>query len=347
MRAEGVEAGNPIPRKVGDPSPIKHCIYIIKENRTYDQVFGDMKEGNGDPDLCLFPEKITPNHHKLAREFVLLDNFYVDGEVSADGHEWTMGAYATDFVEKVWPLSYRGSAKNFGYPSEGATRRDRAAQRRLPLGPVHEAKVSYRSYGEWIENGKKKADGTSRTASRDGQGARRALRSAVPRLRPRLSRREAGRALHRRIEALRGGRRHAAAAVLRLPNDHTSGTRVGKPTPTAMVADNDLALGMVVEAVSKSKFWKETAIFVIEDDAQNGPDHVDAHRVGGAGHLALHEAEVRRFDDVLDDEHAADDGTDPGAEADEPVRRGGPADVQLVHREADLTPTSTRCRRST
>jgi YVTN family beta-propeller protein len=113
--------GNPIPAKVGEPSPIRYVIYIIKENRTYDQVFGDMKEGNGDPNLCLFGEKVTPNQHKLAREFVLLDNFYVDGEVSADGHQWSMAAYATDFVEKVWPLTYRGSPRKklAAYPSEG------------------------------------------------------------------------------------------------------------------------------------------------------------------------------------------------------------------------------------
>src|SRR5262249_48331137 len=115
-----IPANNPIPARLGDPSPIKRVLYIIKENRTYDQVFGDMKEGNGDPTLCLFPEAVTPNHHKLAREFVLLDNTYVDGEVSADGHQWSMGAYATDFVEKYWPLSYRGSPfKKFSYPSEG------------------------------------------------------------------------------------------------------------------------------------------------------------------------------------------------------------------------------------
>src|SRR5262249_27497860 len=109
--------GNPVPRKPGESSPIKHVIYLIKENRTYDQVFGDVKEGNGDPALCLFPEKVTPNHHKLAREFVLLDNCYCDGEVSADGHEWSMGAYASDFVEKTWPLVYRGSPlKKLTYP---------------------------------------------------------------------------------------------------------------------------------------------------------------------------------------------------------------------------------------
>ncbi len=116
----GPEVGkdNPVPRKVGEPSPITHCIYIIKENRTYDQIFGDMPEGNGEPSLCLFPEKVTPNHHALAREFVLLDNFYVESEVSADGHEWTMGAYATDFVERTWPLGYRGDNR-VPYPSEG------------------------------------------------------------------------------------------------------------------------------------------------------------------------------------------------------------------------------------
>ncbi|MFO0927508.1 MAG: beta-propeller fold lactonase family protein [Gemmataceae bacterium] len=160
--ADGWSAGNPIPRKPGETSPIKHCIYIIKENRTYDQVLGDMKEGNGDAGLCLFPEKVTPNHHRIARQFVLLDNFYVEGEVSADGHEWSMGAYATDWVEKVWPLSYRGSpTKRLGfYPSEGAF--DSIAR---PAGGylwdrAKEAGVSYRNYGEWIENGKKKADGT-------------------------------------------------------------------------------------------------------------------------------------------------------------------------------------------
>src|SRR5262249_22049545 len=113
--------GNPIPGKVGEKSPIKYCLYIIKENRTYDQVFGDMPEGNGDASLCLFPDKVTPNHHKLVRQFVLLDNFYVDGEVSADGHQWSMAAYCTDYVEKVWPLTYRagGLKKLPAYPSEG------------------------------------------------------------------------------------------------------------------------------------------------------------------------------------------------------------------------------------
>lgn len=280
VRSDDVEPGNPIPRKLGDPSPIKYVLYVVKENRTYDQIFGDMKEGNGEPDLCLFPEPITPNHHKIAREFVLLDNFYVDGEVSADGHEWTMGAYATDFVEKAWPLSYRGSPRNtFGYPSEGAM--DPIAR---PSGGYFwdkcaEAKVSYRAYGEWISNGKKNPDGTFEDS-----------KPSVPALAGRYDPKFRGYDLDypdvKRAERFISELKRFEAAgdmprvqVLRLPNDHTFGTRVGKPTPTAMVADNDLALGMVIEAVTQSKFWKETAVFVIEDDAQNGPDHVDAHRV--------------------------------------------------------------------
>jgi DNA-binding beta-propeller fold protein YncE len=281
LRADlGVTAEAPpdssIPRKVGDPSPIKHCIYIIKENRTYDQVFGDMKEGNGDPNLCLFPEPVTPNHHRLAREFVLLDNFYVEGEVSADGHEWSMGAYATDFVEKVWPLNYRGSPlkKLATYPSEGNF--DSIAR---PAGGylwdrAAEAGVSYRSYGEWIENGPTLQDpGKARVKALEGHFDPwfRGYDLDYP------DQKRADRFLEELARFEREGQL-PRLIILRLPNDHTSGTRAGKPTPTAMVADNDLALGRVVEGVSKSRFWKETAIFVVEDDAQNGPDHVDAHR---------------------------------------------------------------------
>jgi len=271
---------NPIPSKLGGASPIKHCIYVIKENRTYDQVFGDMKEGNGDRNLCLFGETVTPNHHKLARQFVLLDNFYVEGEVSADGHQWSMGAYATDFVEKVWPLTYRGrplssSIKNLNlYPSEGNL--DSIAR---PAGGYlwdrcAEAGVSYRSYGEWVAEGKK-----------PGDPAKARVKALEGHFDPMfhgwdLNYLDVKRAEHFIGELQRferdGG--FPSLVILRLPNDHTSGTKVGAPTPRAQVADNDLALGLVVEAVSKSKFWKDTALFVLEDDAQNGPDHVDAHR---------------------------------------------------------------------
>ena len=294
-RADGAAADNPIPRAPGGPSPIKYVIYVVKENRTYDQVYGDMKQGNGEPDLCLFPEAVTPNHHRLAREFVLLDNTYVDGEVSADGHEWSMGAYATDFVEKIWPLSYRVSPlKTFGYPGEGSM--DLIAR---PAGGYvwdrcKEAGVSYRSYGEWVANGKMNKDGTFA----DGRARVAALEGHIdPQFRsydldyPDVKRAE------RFIEEMKRYERDGGMprlSIVRLPNDHTAGTRVGKPTPTAMVAENDLALGRLVEDVTRSKFWPETAIFVIEDDAQNGPDHVDAHRVVA---LVVSPYAKRRFTD--------------------------------------------------
>ncbi|MDB5386711.1 MAG: vgb 1, partial [Planctomycetaceae bacterium] len=272
-RNEFRDKDNPIPAKVGDSSPIKHCLYIIKENRTYDQVFGDLKQGNGDPSLCIFPERVTPNLHALAEEFVLLDNFYVDGEVSADGHEWSMAAYATDFVEKTWPLNYRGAKGKFTYPSEG----------KLPIAfpsggyiwdRCQEAGVSYRSYGEFVTN-----------PTKAGLPATTKVKSLEGHFDPFFWGYDLGVSDQKRadrfIEELKNYEANGGFPqfiVLRLPNDHTSGTRVGAPTPTAMVADNDLAVGRVVEAVSGSKFWKETAIFIVEDDAQNGSDHVDAHR---------------------------------------------------------------------
>jgi len=271
-----VPEGNPIPAKLGDKSPIKHVVYIIKENRTYDQVFGDMKEGKGDASLCIFPEDITPNHHKLAREFVLLDNIYVDGEVSADGHQWSMGAYATDYVEKYWPLSYRGSPfKKFGYPSEGNDDDIARGAGGYIWDRCAEAGVSYYSFGEWIHNGKTPKD-PAKAAVKALEGHFDEWFHGYDLDYPDQKRAD------RYIEKLGEFEKNnsmPALTILRLPNDHTYGTRVGKPTPTAMVADNDLALGRVIEALSKSKFWKETAVFVIEDDAQNGPDHVDAHRV--------------------------------------------------------------------
>ena len=279
-KTDDVPADNPIPKKLGDASPIKHVIYIIKENRTYDQVFGDLPQGNGSPELCLFPKAITPNHHKLVEEFVLLDNTYVDGEVSADGHEWSMGAYATDFVEKLWPLSYRGSpGKTFGYPSEGAADVPGRPAGGYLWDRAAEAKVSYRSYGEWIANGKKAKDGTFE----DGVATVKALEGHFdPKYRGYdLDYTDVKRA-ERFLSELKRFEKAGempALQILKLPNDHTSGTRIGKPTPTAQVADNDLALGMVIEGLSESQFWKDTAVFVIEDDAQNGPDHVDAHRV--------------------------------------------------------------------
>ena len=272
VRGPAPEAGNPIPAKVGDPSPITHCVYVIKENRTYDQVFGDVPEGNGEPGLCLFPEEVTPNHHALAREFVLLDNFYADGEVSADGHEWTMGAYASDFVERTWPLSYRGD-RRVPYPSEGALAVARPHGGYL-WDKAAEKDVSYRSYGEFVENGRAPGE-PGRTKVKALEGHFDPLFRGYD-----LNYPDAKRA-DRFLEELAGFEKAGEMprlVVLRLPNDHTAGTRPGSPTVTAYVADNDLALGRVVEGLSKSRFWKGLAIFVVEDDAQNGSDHVDAHR---------------------------------------------------------------------
>ncbi len=270
-----IPAGNPIPAATGESSPIKHVIYVIKENRTYDQVMGDMKQGNGDPSLCLFPESVTPNHHALAHEFVLLDNTYADGEISANGHEWSMGAYATDFVEKMWPIKYRqGGLKKIAYPAEGHY--DSVAR---PAGGYlwdrcAEAGVSYRSYGEWVE-----------LETKPTEPSRPMVKALVGHVDPGYrgfdldysdqKRADRFNAEFRRLE---GAAQLPSLQIVRLGNDHTAGTRVGRPTPLAMVADNDLALGRIVEAVSKSSVWKDTAIFIIEDDAQNGPDHVDAHR---------------------------------------------------------------------
>jgi YVTN family beta-propeller protein len=274
------ERDNPIPTKVGRTSPIKHCIYIIKENRTYDQVLGDVGGGNGDPTLCLFPEKVTPNEHALARQFVLLDNFYVDGEVSANGHEWSTAAYANDYVEKVWPQVYRRYSEHadekdrgFSYPSQGQTAIGCAASGYI-WDRCRKANVDYRSYGEFIENGAKPGDpGSARVKGLDGH--------FDPQYRgfdlDYSDQLRADRFISELHRCEQEGKLPGLSIVW-LPNDHTNGTAAGKPTPAAYVADNDLALGRIVEAVSHSKFWKDTAIFVLEDDAQNGPDHVDAHR---------------------------------------------------------------------
>ena len=197
--------GHPIPAKVGDPSPIKYVVYIIKENRTYDQVFGDMPEGNGEPGICLFPEAVTPNHHALAREFVLLDNFYVESEVSADGHEWSMGAYASDFVERIWPVGYRGD-RRVPYPSEGNVLEPARPAGGYLWDKAAEKGVSYRSYGEFVAN----APTPGRARHDAGQGPGGPLRPDVPQLRHGLSRRQARRPLPRGAGRVREGRRDAA-----------------------------------------------------------------------------------------------------------------------------------------
>ncbi len=263
LQAAG-EVGNPIPMKVGDTSPIKHVFYIIKENRTYDQVLGDMPEGNGDTSLVLFGEKITPNQHKLAREFVLLDNFYVDGEVSADGHNWTMSANANDYLEKTWVSSYGGRGGN--YDSEG-NREIANPDRGFLWDYCKRAGVSYRSYGEFVDNFKANIPALENHFctyyTSWNEGVRDTTRFYQ---------------WKRDFDSLLLINAVPQFNSLRLINDHTEGARLGKPTPFAHVADNDLAVGMFVEYLSKSPIWKQSVVLIVEDDAQNGPDHVDAHR---------------------------------------------------------------------
>ena len=261
--AEG-EAGNPIPRTAGEASPIKYVFYIIKENRTYDQVLGDVEKGNGDSTLCLFPERVTPNQHALANAFVLLDNFYVNAEVSADGHNWSMGAYANDFVEKTWPTSYGGRGGNYDY--EG-TREIAYPKDGFIWDNCARAGVSYRSYGEFIADGKATMKSLEGHYDKDFPGYNLSI--------PDQTRFEKWKS---DFDSLLAKGAVPQLSTIRLPNNHTAGASVGMPTPRAMVAENDQALGRLIEHLSHSRIWKESAVFVLEDDAQNGPDHVDAHR---------------------------------------------------------------------
>lgn len=263
LHAEG-EAGNPVPMKVGEKSPIKYVFYIIKENRTYDQVLGDMKEGNGDASLCLFPEKVTPNQHAIAREFVLLDNFYVDAEVSADGHNWSSAAYANDYVEKNWVTSYGGRGGTYDYEGQKEIAHPRDG---FIWDHALRAGLTFRSYGWFADEGKANIKTLEGNYCPTFKGYDLGYMDIE---------REA--AWEKDFDALVEAGKLPRLNTVRFGNDHTSGASVGKPTPFAAVADNDLAVGRFVEHLSKSKVWNESVVFILEDDAQNGPDHVDAHR---------------------------------------------------------------------
>ncbi len=260
------QPGNPIPMKVGEKSPIKYVFYIIKENRTYDQVLGDIKEGNGDPSLVLFGEKITPNEHKLAKEFVLLDNFYVDGEVSADGHNWSTGAYATDFLEKNWPTEYSDRGGDYYDLAEG-TRKIANNKDGFIWDDCQRNGVTFRTYGEFADNYKPNIQVLKNHLCPYYTGWDLTVRDTI-----RFNQWKKDFDSLVRINAL------PHLNTLRFPNDHTEGMSKGRPTPFAHVADNDLAVGMFIDYLSKSPVWKESAVFIVEDDAQDGPDHVDAHR---------------------------------------------------------------------
>jgi DNA-binding beta-propeller fold protein YncE len=320
-------------------NPIKHVIYVIKENRTYDQVFGDLGVGDGDPSLVLYGEDITPNQHKLARQFGVLDNFYDSGEVSGDGHVWSTAAITSDYTEKTWQISYRGGERIYDY--EGRVANELPLEQGIPdvnepgtgylWTNIARHKLTYRHYGEFVETrwcnerprqqsptqGTPLAPGPAcpRTYVRQGEplppnvgqphGSPSPWPWPVPLIAENIATKpelrghfdplfadwnleypdqlRADEFLNEFAEFVRArqegkGTQMPQFVMLRLPNDHTAGTSAGRQRPAAMVADNDLALGRVVDAVSHSPYWDDTAIFVLEDDAQNGGDHVDAHR---------------------------------------------------------------------
>ena len=256
--------GFPIPMKMGQKSPIKYVFYVIKENRTYDQVLSDVKGGNGDTTLLLFGRKYTPNQHAIAEKFVLLDNFYVDSEVSADGHQWSMGAYATDYMEKSWPTSYGGKGGGiYGEPEKNVVLNKSGYIWDL----CNRYGVTFRTYGEFVTNGKATIPVLDKHFHPTFPSYSLAIMDTT---RLRIWKTE--------FETMVKENRVPQFNTLRLGNDHTEGLRIGRPTPYAHVADNDYAVGLLIETLSKSPIWNETAVFILEDDAQNGADHVDAHR---------------------------------------------------------------------
>jgi YVTN family beta-propeller protein len=263
-----------IPQGVGVPTEIKHIIYIIKENRTYDQEFGDIKEANGDPELTIFGEQVTPNQHALARQYVVLDNLYCDGEVSVDGHSWSDSAYATDFNERYWPPNYAGrsdTARTRAYVPSAGHLWDSAARKGL----------TFRSYGEYAVrastgDGSVAAPGAGALAGHvsPNYGGKRDTENVQVFLKE-------FREYEKNYDSPDADKRFPNFVVMSMPEDHTRGTALGAYTPQAMVANNDFAIGELVDAVSHSRYWPNTAIFIIEDDAQDGPDHVDARRTVG------------------------------------------------------------------
>jgi len=325
----------------GGKNPVKHVIYVIKENRTYDQVLGDLKSGDGDPSLTLYGAEITPNEHKLALQFGILDNFYDSGEVSGDGHLWSTAAITSDYNEKTWQIAYRGKERTYDFQGTVADEYpldhnqpdiDDPATGFLWDNVAHHG-LSYRDYGEFVSAA---WCNKSRKAASPKQGTPSAQEATCPRtevhkgeaLAPNVGEPHAGPSpwpwavpLFKQVKATKAVLRDhfdplypdfntdypdqlradeflnefaayararesnespefqlPAFVLLYLPDDHTGGTRPERPRPEASVADNDLALGRVVDAVSHSLYWDDTAIFVLEDDAQNGADHVDAHR---------------------------------------------------------------------
>jgi YVTN family beta-propeller protein len=270
--------------------PFQHVVYVIKENRSYDQVLGDMHEGDGDSSLMFFGPTASPNHHALATRFGLFDRFFVNAEVSADGHNWSTAAYASDYLQKTVQSNYSSRGRTYDY--EGTNRGFGTSK--VPDDDVNEPAPGYlwdlaarkgitlRNYGEFVQPETPERGERERAGWPTYRGVKRAL---IPTSNPAYPNFDLSiRDQHRADVWIAELQQYAttgsmpALEIVRLPNDHTSGAAVGAPTPRAHFADNDLALGRMIEALSRSPFWRSTVVFVLEDDAQNGPDHVDGHR---------------------------------------------------------------------
>jgi YVTN family beta-propeller protein len=276
----------PVPQRHGEPSVFKHVVYVIKENRSYDQVLGDMKEGNGDPSLCLFGEDVTPNQHKLAREFTLFDNFYCSSTLSATGHQWVNEAYVVDYLTKTFGGFVRS------YPCDGDDPLAFASSGFLWDNALSHGKT-FRNFGEFTKSTYSPKTATWTDVYNDYKSNTRAVKITVePNVKPMGAHTHPGypgfplvtpdvyraQLFLEELKIFEQRGEFPNLVYLYLPANHTVGTRPGFPTPRAMVADNDLALGRVVEAITRSRFWKDTCLFVVEDDPQFGFDHVDGHR---------------------------------------------------------------------
>lgn len=275
MRSAGTPPGNPIPPNDDTPSTIEHVVYIVKESRSYDQVLGDIGKGASEPSLATFGAKVTPNQHKLARDFVLLDNFYASGDTDADGLNWSDAAIASDYVQKMWPNSQAGRRRAFDY--EGGEPAALPPAGYLWTNAVARG-IALRNYGNFVVN-----------APRGGSGGAEVAHVRDSTLEPLTNKNYRGFDLEYPDTSRAGAfladlklfaetNNMPKLILMRLPNDQTYGNISGKLSPHSMVADNDYALGQIIEGISHSKFWKSTAIFVVEDNASGGPDHIDSHR---------------------------------------------------------------------
>jgi len=262
--ADSLASGYPIPMSDGVTSPIKYVFYVIKENRTYDQVLADLPQGRGDTSLLLFGRKVTPNQHHLAEQFVLLDNFYVNSEVSADGHNWTMGGYENDYLEKTWPSSYGGRGGTYGGEGERVIANNKDG---FFWDNCSRYGISFRSYGEFVSGDKPTIPVLEKNICTYFPDYNLSIRDTTR-----------FRMWERDFDSLLALNKVPQFNTVRFGNDHTEGLKLNRPTPFAHVADNDLAVGMFIEKLAASSIWNQTAIFIVEDDAQNGADHIDAHR---------------------------------------------------------------------